>query len=188
MATSRTLSSATDQNPTFKCTEPGVSTLTLTVSDGDCTDSLSQTVTCTAGPDDFSFVVVGCNRIDPTTVPAGAAPDDFPSTANAAQMNRTFAEVGKLNPLPDYFFMAGDLVMGYTNDNALLRSELNGWVDLYKASPLYGTKVKLVAITGNHETQNAPKVSTLPAEQAWLEIMAPYIGGSNGPTAGGPDG
>lgn len=93
-----------------------------------------------------------------------------------------------MNPLPDYFFMAGDLVMGYTNDNAALRQQLNAWVDLYKASPLYGTSVKLVAIPGNHETQNASKVSTLAGEQAWLEIMAPYIIGANGAPAGGADG
>ena len=191
-ASSGSLSSATAANPTFKCTEPGDATITLAVSDGDatpgCAASQTATVTCTRGPNDFSFVVVGCNRVDPTLVSAAMAPDDFPSTANAPQLNRTFAEVAAMNPLPDYFFMAGDLVMGYTNDNATLRQELNAWVDLYKASPLYGTSVKLVAIPGNHETQNASKVTTLAAEQAWLEIMAPYIIGANGTPAGGADG
>jgi hypothetical protein len=183
-ANSGTLSSGTAPNPTFTCTAPGPVTITLTPSDGDvrCADARSITVNCTA-TDDFSFVVVGCNRVDPTTVPAGAAPDDFPSTANVAQLNRTFAEVARLNPLPDYFFFAGDMVMGYTNDDNELRNELNGWVNVYKASPLFGTKVKLVAVPGNHETQNASKISTLAGEQAWLEIMAPYIAGSNGPAA-----
>jgi hypothetical protein len=191
-ASSGSLSSATAANPTFKCTEPGTASITLSVSDGDttpdCPATQTTTVTCTRGPNDFSFVVVGCNRVDPTVVTPAMAPDSFPSTANAPQLKRTFAEVAAMNPLPDYFFFAGDLVMGYTNDNAALRAELQGWVDLYKASPLYGTSVKLVAIPGNHETQNASKVTTLAAEQAWLEIMAPYIIGSNGAPAGGADG
>ena len=70
--------------------------------------------------------------------------------------------------------MTGDLVMGYTSDDALLEQGCSGWVDLYKASPLFGTKVKLVAITGNHETRNAGKIATSVAEQSWLDIMAPY--------------
>ncbi len=191
-ASSGSLSSATAADPTFKCTEPGDATITLAVSDGDatagCPATQTATVTCTRGPNDFSFVVVGCNRVDPALVSPTMAPDDFPSTANVAQLNRTFAEVAAMNPLPDYFFMAGDLVMGYTNDNAALRTQLNAWVELYKASPLYGTSVKLVAIPGNHETQNASKVTTLAGEQAWLEIMAPYIIGANGAPAGGADG
>ena len=191
-ASSGSLSSSTSANPTFKCTEPGDATITLAVSDGDttpdCAATQTTTVTCTRGPNDFSFVVVGCNRVDPAAVTSAMAPDDFPSTANAPQLKRTFAEVAAMNPLPDYFFMAGDLVMGYTNDNAALRAQLNAWVDLYKASPLYGTSVKLVAIPGNHETQNASKVTTAAAEQAWLEIMAPYIIGANGAPAGGADG
>lgn len=191
-ASSGSLSSTTGASPTFKCTEPGPATITLGVSDGDatagCAATETATVTCTRGPDDFSFVVMGCNRIDPTLVSPAQQPLDFPSTANVPQLTRTFAEVAAMNPLPDFFFMTGDLVMGYTNDNALLRQELNAWVDLYKASPLYGTSVKLVAIPGNHETQNASKVTTLAGEQAWLEIMAPYIISANGEPAGGPDG
>ncbi len=189
---SGSLSSATAANPTFKCTEPGTATISLSVSDGDavagCAATQTATVTCTRGPDDFSFVVAGCNRIDPTLVSPAMQPLDFPSTANVPQLNRTFAEVAAMNPLPDYFFMAGDLVMGYTNDNAALRAQLNAWVELYKASPLYGTSVKLVAIPGNHETGNAAKLATLEAEQTWLEIMAPYIIGANGTPAGGADG
>ena len=189
---SGSLSSATAANPTFKCTDPGAATISLAVSDGDatagCVATETATVTCTRAPNDFSFVVMGCNRVDPALVSPAMAPEDFPSTANVPQLNRTFAEVAAMNPLPDYFFMAGDLVMGYTNDNAALRAQLNAWVELYKASPLYGTSVKLVAIPGNHETQNAAKVTTLEAEQTWLEIMAPYIVGANGTPAGGPDG
>ncbi len=49
-ASSGTLSSASQQNPTFTCTAAGTATLTLTVSDGDttpgCADSLSASVTC----------------------------------------------------------------------------------------------------------------------------------------------
>jgi phospholipase C len=50
-ASSGKLSSATSPNPTFTCTQPGVATLTLTVSDGDPTAGCAATgtvaVTCT---------------------------------------------------------------------------------------------------------------------------------------------
>jgi len=181
--TSGTLSDSTSANPVFTCTTPGVATLTLTASDGDssatCAATQTVSVTCTG---DFSFVVMGCNRVDPTDplLPAGT---DLPSTANLAQLDRTFAEVAKLDPLPDYFFFAGDLVMGYTDDNHELNSELQAWVDHYRASPLYGTKVRMVALPGNHETQSASKISTLLAEQTWLNLMDEFIVGANGEQA-----
>jgi hypothetical protein len=79
------------------------------------------------------------------------------------------------------------MVMGYTNDNALLRTQLQAWVDLYKASPLFGTSVKLVPIPGNHETQDASKHTTAAGEQAWLDVMGPYLAGNNGELPGGVD-
>ena len=49
-ATSGTFSDATAKSPTFTCTAPGTSTITLAVSDGDttagCSDTLTATVTC----------------------------------------------------------------------------------------------------------------------------------------------
>ena len=131
----------------------------------------------------YSFVVVGCNRV--------AAPESLGvvSTANVQELTRTFADIAALNPKPNFLFFAGDLVFGYTNDSTALDRELKGWIALYQASPLPNSGVELVAIPGNHETDNLAKVAYGPGERTWLRDMAPYISrGGNGPTAGGADG
>jgi len=131
---------------------------------------------------DYSFVTVGCNRVDNADSTANK-----PSTANVYQLNRLFAEVAALNPLPDYLFFTGDLVIGYSTDTVRLAQELRGWIALYKASPLYGKSTVLVAIPGNHETQNAAagKLSFVAAERTFVREMADYIIGNNGPVATG---
>jgi hypothetical protein len=59
---------------------------------------------------------------------------------------------------------------------------------LYEASSLPASGIELVAVPGNHETQNLAKVATASAERTWLRVMAPYIKrGGNGPAAGGGD-
>jgi hypothetical protein len=132
---------------------------------------------------DFSFVVVGCNRVDKADIAKTS-----PSTANIEQLKRTFKEVSELSPPPKFLFFAGDSVMGYTSDTKVLESQLNGWIDLYKSSPLASSKTTLVPITGNHETQNEKKISYEGAEQTWLKVMAPYLKyAGNGPHAGGKD-
>lgn len=133
----------------------------------------------------YSFVVVGCNRVDK----ADTNTSTNPSTANLAQLNRTFAEVAALTPKPDLFFFAGDLVMGYSPDSILLAKELRAWKANYEASPLKAAGIELIAIPGNHESQNEQKIATGEAERQWLQIMAPYIKGNNGPKANpsGPD-
>ena len=50
VASSGMLAGATTPNPTLNCTAVGASTLTLTVSDGDCTDTGAVTVICSQGP------------------------------------------------------------------------------------------------------------------------------------------
>jgi hypothetical protein len=47
--TSGTLSAADAQNPTLTCTQAGAVTVRVTATDSDCSDTLSTTVTCTAG-------------------------------------------------------------------------------------------------------------------------------------------
>lgn len=132
---------------------------------------------------DFSFVVVGCNRVDKADVVKAS-----PSTANVEQLKRTFDEVSKLSPAPKFLFLAGDLVMGYTSDVKVLESQLMAWKDLYESSPLASSKTTLIPITGNHETQNEKKVSYEGAEKTWLKVMAPYLKyAGNGPRAGGKD-
>jgi hypothetical protein len=130
----------------------------------------------------YSFVVVGCNRL--------AAPESagVVSTANVAELNRDFSDIAALNPKPNFLFFAGDLVFGYTSDSTALDRELKGWISLYQASPLATSGVELVAIPGNHETDNLAKVAYPPGERVWLRDMAQYITrGGNGPAAGGAD-
>ena len=130
---------------------------------------------------DYSFVVLGCNRVNPADSVGN------PSTANTYQLNRVFTEVSQMNPLPKYLFFAGDLVLGYENDTVKLESQLTNWLNLYKASPLFGTSVQLVALEGNHETQDkaAGKKSFPAAERTFLRVMHDYILGNNGPAITG---
>jgi len=132
---------------------------------------------------EFSFVVVGCNRVD-----KGDVAKTSPSTANIEQLKRTFKEVAELNPPPKFLFFAGDLVFGYTSDTEKLESQLKGWLELYENSPLASSKTTLIPISGNHETQNEKKISYVEAEKTWLKVMAPYLKyAGNGPHAGGND-
>lgn len=65
-ASSGTLSSATDANPTFTCTAAGTATLTLGVSDGDatagCADTLTTSIACSA-----AVCPVSCDDNNPCT-------------------------------------------------------------------------------------------------------------------------
>jgi len=131
---------------------------------------------------DFSFVVIGCNRIDKADTTGSV------STANIEQLNRTFTEVANLSPKPAFLFFAGDMVFGYTADTVRLAQELTGWKALYQASPLAGSGVELVPIPGNHETQNASKVAYVAAERTWVRTMGTMLlRAGNGPAAGGAD-
>ncbi|MEP7170038.1 MAG: lamin tail domain-containing protein, partial [Bacteroidota bacterium] len=145
---------------------------------------------------DYSFVTVGCNRVDYLDTAFTTGDIDYStgrSTANVYQLKRLFNEIAHLNPLPDFLIMTGDIVMGYktpsTADTTELAKQLTSWVELYQASPLASLPIQLVAIPGNHETQDkaAGKHSFATAEQIFTRIMAPYILGSNGPGVGGPD-
>jgi hypothetical protein len=131
---------------------------------------------------EFSFAVVGCNRLDKADTAGNV------STANIAQLTRTFADIATMNPRPAFLFFAGDLTLGYTSDTVQLAKELQAWRALYEASPLPASGVELVAIAGNHEVQGANKIAYAAAERTWLRVMAPYITrGGNGPAAGGAD-
>lgn len=152
-----------------------------------CSEDTPATVTPTdsSNAPAYSFVVIGCNRIDYTDT-TGADP----STANVAQLERTFAEVARLDPKPAYLFFTGDLVLGLTTDTTVLERQLTAWRRLYEASPLASSGIKLVAMPGNHEALYYTPTAEVPNrafESVWLRVMAPYIVGSNGPGPGGPD-
>lgn len=147
----------------------------------DCSDSTNYDVP--TDPIDYSFVVVGCNRVDNSDTNSKTNP----STANLEQFNRTAADISMLNPKPDYLFFAGDMVFGYADDSLAFARQLIAWESLYEASPLNNSGIKLVTIPGNHESQNASKVSIAYAENTFVRIFSPFILGNNGPNIGGED-
>jgi hypothetical protein len=132
----------------------------------------------------YSFVVIGCNRVDKKDVTPTNA-----STANLNQLSRTYRDILQLPVRPSLLFFVGDMVMGYTSgDTAALASELRAWVSLYEQSGLKQAGIRLVPVPGNHESLlSKGKPAYAEAEQAWLEVMKPYIAGSNGPGMGGVD-
>ncbi len=130
---------------------------------------------------DYSFVVLGCNRVE------DADSVGNPSTANVYQLNRMFTEVSNMSPLPKYLFFTGDMVLGYSSDTVKLASQLTNWLAIYNAHPIHSLPIQLVAIEGNHETQDKPagKKSFVAAERTFVRIMGAYILGNNGPTITG---
>ena len=135
----------------------------------------------------FSFVVIGCNRVDK----ADTNMTTNPSTANRDALLRAYSEIAQMEPLPRFVFFAGDMVYGYSPtlaDTVKLAQQLTSWMALYQGSPLAATDAELVPLEGNHEVQNSKKIAFAAAERTWLRVMAPYIPrAGNGPPAGGPD-
>ena len=129
----------------------------------------------------FSFVTVGCNRLEKED-----ATSDNPSTANIVQLKRTFQDISELSPLPKYFFFTGDMVIGYTEgDTALLRTQLQAWVDLYLQSGLPEKGVEMIPTLGNHESlYKKGRPCDINAEKVWLSVMKPLIKNFNGPKEG----
>jgi hypothetical protein len=135
----------------------------------------------------YAFAAIGCNRINEPDI----RPDN-PSTANLAQLDRTFAEIAALDPLPELLFFTGDLVFGLARDLTVLEAQLRAWIDVYRRSPVGRSgKIRLVALPGNHESlrlnEEGHEIPNRGAEAVWLRVMSPYIAGDNGPGAGGPD-
>jgi hypothetical protein len=76
VATSGMLAGATTPNPTLFCTTAGVSTITLTVSDGDCTDTGSLSITCLPAP--AGAAIVRINEVESN----GGMPGDWVELIN----------------------------------------------------------------------------------------------------------
>ncbi|MBC7390683.1 MAG: metallophosphoesterase, partial [Opitutaceae bacterium] len=136
---------------------------------------------------DYTFVTVGCNRIDPIDIVAAGQGSTYDtiSSANVGALNRLFTEVMALSPQPTFLLMTGDIVMGYRADTMYLAKQLQGWKALYNAHPISKSSIKVVVIPGNHETQDkaAGKKSTLGLERTFLREMKSFINGNNGPIA-----
>jgi hypothetical protein len=75
-ATSGALSGADTATPTLLCTAAGLSTVTLTVSDGDCTDTATVTVTCSPAP--VAPALVKINEVESN----GGTPGDWVELIN----------------------------------------------------------------------------------------------------------
>jgi hypothetical protein len=142
-----------------------------------------------ADPVVFSFVFVGCNRLDK----AGADATGSLSTANAAQLLRDFKDISKLQPSPQYVILAGDIVKAKKKGTKTLKKQLDAWVAL--AGKRLDPKTTLLAFTGNHELLRSVtdaageevEVPNQPAYPYWQEQMKKFIGGKDGPPQAGPD-
>ncbi len=120
----------------------------------------------------FSFVFLGCNRIDKADVDS---PNTNKSTANVPELQRTFKEICQLNPKPVYLFFVGDLVLGLDNDPKKLTKQLKAWVKQYNDptfSPIAKSGIKLVAVPGNHESLYASGKGKSKEEIPWKAL--PY--------------
>jgi len=75
-ASSGNVSNGATATPTFTCTAAGPVTLTLAVTDGDCSDSLITTVSCTVPQDALTIVAAS---VETTPVPSGGDAADDPA-------------------------------------------------------------------------------------------------------------
>lgn len=139
-----------------------------------------------------SFVYVGCNRLNKGDWDAAANP----SSANLAQLTRTFSDVTQLAVVPAHFFFTGDLVLGLNPDVTVLSGQLDAWGALYGADPSgIAAKVPITPLVGNHEMLAKQKVngskielSNPAADPIWTGFLGGHGFGKyagNGPTAAG---
>lgn len=133
-----------------------------------------------------SFAFFGCNRMD--VKDWEETKQENPSSANLAQLNRTFQDLANLRPIPNLVFGGGDLVMNYADDQGeTLRSQMMGWQKAFQSSPLEG-KTIMVPFTGNHETnrkvgkQKLPNPATTAVWNRWFAQSGFRQMATNGPT------
>ena len=136
-----------------------------------------------------SFVFVGCNRLQK----ADLDPTNNPSSANLAELEQTFADIAALPEMPKYFFFTGDLVTALVSGSTTMQAQLDGWAEVWAASPLAG-KIDLVPIVGNHEmlfkNNKGDEVSNPAADAVWIAWLAANhfdTHAGNGPTNNGPN-
>ena len=139
-----------------------------------------------------SFVYVGCNRLGKSEWD----PASNPSSANLAQLTRTFTDITVLAQTPKHFFFAGDLVLGLDPDTTVLAGQLDAWGALYAADGSgIAAKVPVTPLPGNHEMLVKQKVngtkielSNPGADAVWTGFLGGHAFGKyagNGPTTAG---
>lgn len=135
---------------------------------------------------------LGCNRLDQKDWEAQRA--DNPSSANLVQLRQTLADLDNLSPRPQVVFVAGDLVMGYADDDGtILRGQLSAWKEEVLKSPI-AQHAKIIVIAGNHEVnkkvgdERKPNWTTTPIWRDWIKSSPFWDGVTPGPTvADDPD-
>lgn len=131
----------------------------------------------------FSFVFLGCNRVDRHQ--QGDTTATNASTANLSAMKRIWKEVAALKRKPDIFFFLGDMVLAESTVTNL-NSQLKAWKELYyntDFSPISTSGIEMVAVPGNHEMlyyhdYNVPHHDEWPlkgATEIWMQYMAEYM-------------
>lgn len=167
-ASSGALANGTSASPTLTCTTAGPVTVTVTVTDGDCGDSVTSTVDCTAPADPVSTVAA---TIETTPVPdTGDAADDpavwvHPSDPSLSVIIGTDKQAG------------GGLGV-YGLDGHEIQyvpfGKLNN-VDLRDGFPLSGAPVTLV--TAGNRTDNTIAIFRLdPVTRQLTDVAARRIG------------
>jgi 3-phytase len=166
-ASSGNLSNGTTATPTVTCTVPGPVTVTATASDGDCSDSLTATVNCSAPVDDVTIVSA---TVETAPVPdSGDAADDpavwvHPTTPALSVIIGTDKQAG--GGLGVYDLSGAEL-------QYLPAGKLNN-VDLRDDFTLAGSAVPLV--TAGNRTDNTIAIFALdPATRQLRDVAARKI-------------
>jgi len=132
----------------------------------------------------FSFVFVGCNRVDKSEQNNPSATDS--STANLTVLKKICDEITNIQRKPDLFFFLGDLVLGETNTKEL-DIQLGAWVKLLEDtafSKISKADIELVAVPGNHEMlykkthkkiKDHDEWPLKDATEIWMKLMHSYL-------------
>lgn len=160
------------------------------------TASASSSASTGSGVDALasSFVYVGCNRLSKADWDQASNP----SSANVAQLTRTFADITALTDVPEHFFLAGDLALGLDTNTAVLAGQLDAWAALYGADTSgIAAKVPVIPLVGNHEMLAKVKVngtkvelSNPGADDVWTSWVTGHgfaQQAGNGPTKASPN-
>jgi hypothetical protein len=117
-----------------------------------------------------------------------------PSSANAAQLSRTFSDLVSIAPSPKYLFFPGDLVLGLAADPSVLEGQLAAWTSLYRAHPSgVASKLTFVPMMGNHESlvyrdgDEIPSTTADASFATWLKASGFDARAGNGPTSAPPN-
>ncbi|WP_156302878.1 hypothetical protein [Methylogaea oryzae] len=144
-------------------------------------ETVAQSRETAAEPVALSFVFFGCNRLDKD----GAEATDSKSTANVAQLLQSFQDIARLPRLPQYVFLAGDIVKAKKPGTDALAKQLSAWVKLAtnpKKNPLIGkaspsspspatTNCSSTRTTATANTPSAPTRRPMPiGRNSWKAI------------------